>query len=257
MRQLSKRNLERQNTLYDEEQYDQPLDTCSELNYNINYNNETSDQYGYNQQWQNGEPCYYDSYGYTNNKKTLPQPPMSYSQSVTDGFSHRSLPATPVASMRYNRQLPKHTSPTHQPQSRGLPNTRHLPSSLESAASTFTSLFGGRNSKRNVPATHEPDTHVKSLFSLLSESKPQVSQPENYIPKDHSNYNENYNYAYHSIDSDELMVIEEKFDDDSNVLTNGRLGAALLPSVPSYEKTTLLDYDPYRQVSYKRVIMTN
>lgn len=89
LRQLSKKNLERQNTLYDEEQYDQPLDTCSELNYNMNYNNEECyNSYGYNQQWQNGDSNY-DSYGYSTNKKALPQPPMSYSQSVNDGFGHR------------------------------------------------------------------------------------------------------------------------------------------------------------------------
>lgn len=82
--------MERQNTLYDEEQYEQPLDTCSELNYNMNYNNDEYgyDSYGYNQQYQNGENNY-DSYGYSSNKKTLPQPPMSYSQSVNDGFVHR------------------------------------------------------------------------------------------------------------------------------------------------------------------------
>lgn len=90
VRQLSKKNLERQNTLYDEEQYEQPLDTCSELNYNMNYHNdEYYDSGGYNQQHQNGELYNYDPYGYANNKKTLPQPPMSYSQSVNDGFTHR------------------------------------------------------------------------------------------------------------------------------------------------------------------------
>lgn len=83
MRQLSKKNLERQNTLYDEEQYEQPLDTCSELNYNMN------DEYydGYNQPWQNGE-YNFEPYAQSN-KKALPQPPMSYSQSVNDGFGHR------------------------------------------------------------------------------------------------------------------------------------------------------------------------
>lgn len=81
--------MERQNTLYDEEQYEQPLDTCSEMNYNMNYNNdEYYDATGYNQPWQNGENSY-DKYGYSNNKKALPQPPMSCSQSVNDGFNHR------------------------------------------------------------------------------------------------------------------------------------------------------------------------
>lgn len=62
-----------------------------------------------------------------------------------------------------------------------------------------------------------------------------------------SNYNENYNYAYHSIDStDELMVIEEKYDGDNNNLVNGRFGANL-PPVPTYEKSSSLGYDdPYR-----------
>lgn len=91
---------------------------------------------------------------------------------------------------------------------------------------------------------NEPEPQGKSLFSLLSESKPQVSQPENYI--NHSNYNENFNYAYNSMDStDELMVIEEKYDGDNNNLLNGRMGKAL-PNLPSYEKSSSLDYDPYR-----------
>lgn len=89
VRQLSKKNLERQNTLYDEQPYDQPLDTSSELNYNMNYNNdEYFDGYGYNQQYPNGENNY-ESYGYGFNKKALPQPPMSYSHSVSEGFGHR------------------------------------------------------------------------------------------------------------------------------------------------------------------------
>lgn len=247
MRQLSRKNLERQNTLYDEEQYEQPLDTCSELNYNVNCNtDEYYDEYGYNQHWQNGDSYNYDMHDYASNKKTLPQPPMSYSQSVNDGFSHRSLPATPSSNQRYNRQLPKYTSPTHQSQSRGLPKlTRQLPSSIESAASTFSSLFGvGRNAKRTAPTTHEPESQAKSIFSLLSESKPKVSQ-ENYS-QEPSSYNENYNYAYHSMDStDELMVVEQTYDGDNNNLVNGRLGAAL-PPVPSYEKSSSIDYDQYR-----------
>lgn len=60
------------------------------------------------------------------------------------------------------------------------------------------------------------------------------------------NYNENYNYAYQSIDStDELMVIEESYDGDNNNMVNNRLGAAL-PSVPGFEKSSAFDYDPYR-----------
>jgi hypothetical protein len=229
------------------------------MNYNMNYNEEPYDGYGYNHQWQNGE----NSYDLANSKKSLPQPPMSYSQSVNDGFGHRlesfdflielisilnpffrgaSLPATPISMQRLNRQLPKHTSPTHQSQSRGLPKlTRQLPSSIESAASTFSSLFGvGKASKKPVHMSNEPETQGKSIFSLLSESKPQVSQPNSYM--DHTVYNENYNYAYNSLDSaDELIVIEEKYDDYNN-LANGRS----LPPVPSYEKGSSLDYDPYR-----------
>lgn len=238
VRQLSRKNLERQNTLYDEEQYEQPLDTCSEINYNYN-NDEYYDGYGYNQQMQNGEYSY-DPYG--QQKKSLPQPPMSYSLSVNDGFGHRgaSLPATPMALQRNNRQLPKYTSPTHQPQPRGLPKlTRQLPSSIESAASTFTSLFGvGRSVKRSVPSMNETDHQEKSLFSLLSESKPKVSQHEDYL--DQSAYNENYNYAYNSLDStDEVMVIEEKYDG-----INSRMAA--LPFVPMNETSSLRDYDSYR-----------
>ena len=249
--------------MYNEEQYEQPLDTCSELNYNMNYNNdECYDSYGYNQQWQNGD-VNSDPYGYSNNKKTLPQPPISYSQSVNDGFVPRlvvsnehfyfinvlrffrgaSLPATPISQQRYNRQLPKYTSPTHQSQSqsRGLPKlSRQLPSSIENAASTFSSLFGvGRSAK--TENEHEPQK--RSLFSLLSESKPQASQKEIYLQQ--NSYNENYNYAYHSIDSnDELMVIEEKFDGDNSDLADGRLGAAL-PILPLYENPPSLDYDVY------------
>lgn len=97
----------------------------------------------------------------------------------------------------------------------------------------------GRNAKRT-----DPEPQSKSLFSLLSESKPQVSQQENYM--DRSIYNENYNYAYHSLDSaDEMMVIEGKHDGDNNNLLNGRLGAAL-PTLPSYEKPSALEYDQYR-----------
>lgn len=223
--------MERQNTLYDEEQYEQPLDTCSEINYNYN-NDECYDGYDYNYQVQNGE---FDSYEQQNSRKSLPQPPISYSQSVNDGFGHRgaSLPATPMAHQRNNRQLPKYTSPTHQ-SPRGLPKlTRQLPSSIES---TFTSLFGGgRNTKRTVPVANETDQR-KSLFSLLSESKPQVSQPEDYLNQ--SAYNENYNYAYNSLDSaDEMMVIEEKYDGVNNRM-------ASLPYMN--ETSSMRDYDSYR-----------
>ena len=88
IRQLSKKNLERQNTLYEDDyEPQQQHDTCSEMNYNPN--NDYSD---YNsivmqeQQWQNGDYSMDQQYG---QKKSLPQPPMSCSQSVNDGFSHR------------------------------------------------------------------------------------------------------------------------------------------------------------------------
>lgn len=254
VRQLSKKNLERQNTLYEDEY--EPLDTCSELNYNMNYNNDDYyDGYGYanNQQMQNGDYVYDQSYA---TKKSLPQPPMSCSQSVNDGFSHRgaSLPATPVSHQRQNRQLPKHTSPTHQ-QSRGLPKlTRQLPSSIESAASTFSSLFGmGRSavaaSRRNVPIVNEPEPENDiSLYkaTMMPSDITQQTQMQDNSYGDYSNYNENYNYAYHSQDSADELMIDEKYDGDNNNLVNGRLGAALLPSAPSYERSSSLDYSHYR-----------
>lgn len=134
--------------------------------------------------------------------------------------------------------------------SRGLPKlTRQVPSSIESAASTFTSLFG-RNNKRAVPTFAEQESQRKSLFSLLSESKPQVSQPaNNYV--DNSGYNENYNYAYNSLESgDEVMVIEQKFDGDNNNLENGRYGGGALSTFPSYKQSSSVDYDPYRYESF-------
>lgn len=132
---------------------------------------------------------------------------------------------------------------------------------MESAASTFSSLFGvGRNAKRSIPPMSESEPPRKSLFSLLSESKPQVSQvsqvqhvqhvsqmDNNYgsLGGDGSGYNENYNYTYNSAENDELMMIEEKYDGDNNNLLNSRLGAAL-PILPPYEKSSSLDYSPYR-----------
>lgn len=91
VRQLSKKNLERQNTLYDEDHIE-PYDTCSELNYNSNYNyDEPCDSYGYagQNQWQYNAESMYD--GDIENKKSLPQPPLSYSQSVIDGFGGHNL----------------------------------------------------------------------------------------------------------------------------------------------------------------------
>lgn len=71
--------------MFDGEQYDEPIDTCSEMNYNVNYHNDCY----YDTYSQNGDYGY-DSYsGYASNKKSLPQPPMSLSQSVNDGFGHR------------------------------------------------------------------------------------------------------------------------------------------------------------------------
>jgi hypothetical protein len=232
-------------------QYEQPLDTCSEMNYNMNYgddNGYNDDSYEYINPWQNGSISNFGPYDHqTSSKKALPQPPMSYSQSVNDGFSHRgaSLPATPISQQRFSRQLPKHTSPTHQSQFRGLPKlTRQLPPStgvIESAASTFSSLFGmGKSSKKSALPKSEYESKEKSIFSLLSESKPQVSQLASYM--DTSTYNENYNYAYNSYDStdDQIMVIE-KHDDQSSFAIN-----RTLPSVPANEMTASLDYDSYR-----------
>lgn len=91
-----------------------------------------------------------------------------------------------------------------------------------------------------MPSVGEQETQRKSLFSLLSESKPQVSQPDNYAT-DNSTYNENYNYAYNSVEStDEVMVIEQIYDGDNNNLLNGRQAA--LPTLPSYDKSSLSDY---------------
>jgi hypothetical protein len=75
--------------MYDEDQFEL-FDTCSEINYNSNHNNDDYfDSYGHqnSQQWQNGDMMY--DMGYNNSNKKLPQPPLSYSQSVNDGFGHR------------------------------------------------------------------------------------------------------------------------------------------------------------------------
>lgn len=79
--------------MQDDDQYE-PFDTCSEINYNSNYGNDDYyDSFGhhnqYNQhQWQNGDAMY-DMMGYSNSNKKLPQPPLSYSHSVNDGFGAR------------------------------------------------------------------------------------------------------------------------------------------------------------------------
>lgn len=151
---------------------------------------------------------------------TLPPTPVNrlWNQNSADGF----------AQYPYNRQLP-HTSPNHEAQSNLPKYTRQLPSSIESAASTFSSLFGRNNAKP------KPVVQGKSLFSLLAESKPQVSQTEVY--SEHSNYNDHYGMD----NSDELMVIEsnygigERTDNDSDSLMNVRAGAAL-PTLPTYER---------------------
>lgn len=89
VRQMSRKNLERQNTLYDEDQLE-PFDTCSELNYNSNHD-EHHDSYGYHnsQQWQQNGEFTYD--GGAMSRKALPQPPLSYSHSVNDGFGQQGL----------------------------------------------------------------------------------------------------------------------------------------------------------------------
>jgi hypothetical protein len=203
----------------------------------MNYNNdECYKTYGYNQQWLNGDSGF-ESTGYSHYKKSLPQPPISNSQSVNDGFGHRSLPPTPISHQRHsNRQLPNYTSPTHS-QFHGLPK---YTSQIETSLTTFSSLFG-----MGKTANAENVQPRRTLFSLLSESKPQASQKENYLES--ANYNENYNYAYQSIDStDELMIIEEKFDGDNNNMVNGRLRA--LPNLPVNKNASSLDYDIYGQV---------
>ncbi|KAL7012870.1 hypothetical protein ACKWTF_015090 [Chironomus riparius] len=242
VRQLSRRNLERQNTLmYDEDQFE-PFDTCSELNYNSNHNNDDYfDSYGHqnSQQWLNGDMMY--DMGYNNSNKKLPQPPLSYSQSVNDGFGHRgaSLPATPQRQRNANRQLPKHTSPA-----RGLPKlSRQLPHSIESAASTFSSLF----SRRKAPEKEQPhqqqsqqiDTSYNSdsnSMMMNNEYVTDLSYMDGYnnstaaATTTTTGYNENFNYAYRSMDSaDELMD-----DGDNNNLVNGRNSRynAALPILP-------------------------
>lgn len=143
------------------------------------------------------------------------------------------MPATPVSHQRYNnRQLPNYTSPSHQIQSHRLPKqSRLLPSSIGNAASTFSSLLGVGKAE-NVPR--------RSLFSLLSESKP-ASQKESYIE---STFNENFNYAYEGMEgADDLIVSEENIDGDNNNMVNGRLRA--LPSLPMKENMSSVEYDVY------------
>lgn len=87
----------------------------------------------------------------------------------------------------------------------------------------------------------ESSTQDQSLFSLLSQSKPQASHSDNY---GYSNYNENFNYAYNSVDTaDDVLTIEESFENEKPYTLIDRLGAAL-PSVPSYEKTSIVDFEP-------------
>ncbi|XP_070502845.1 uncharacterized protein unc-13 isoform X4 [Chironomus tepperi] len=241
VRQLSRRNLERQNTLmYDEDQFE-PFDTCSELNYNSNHNNDDYfDSYGHqnSQQWQNGDMMY--DMGYNNSNKKLPQPPLSYSQSVNDGFGHRgaSLPATPQRQRNANRQLPKHTSPA-----RGLPKlSRQLPHSIESAASTFSSLFSRRKAPEKEQHPQQQQQQSQQIDTTYNNDTNSMMMNNDYVTDisymdgyndtatTTTGYNENYNYAYRSMDSaDELMD-----DGDNNNLVNGRnsrYGAAL-PILP-------------------------
>jgi hypothetical protein len=117
-----------------------------------------------------------------------------------------------------SRQLPKHTSPQHLPKL-----TRQLPSSIESAASTFTSLFGRRN--KNQENQQQQQQQQQENLPIVSDAY----MGDGYVDYSQSGaYNENYNYAYRSMDSaDELMLD----DGDNNNLINGRLGAAL-PTLP-------------------------
>lgn len=119
------------------------------------------------------------------------------------------------------RQLPKHTSPQ-----RGLPKlTRQLPSSIESAASTFSSLFGRRNKNQESQQQQQPIPDI-SMQTMQPEG---YNTNESYMDYSTTSYNENYNYAYRSVDSgDELMMD----DGDNNNLVNGRGMAKALPSVP-------------------------
>jgi hypothetical protein len=80
------------------------------------------------------------------------------------------------------------------------------------------------------------------LFSLLSESKPKVSQQQKVYNME-TGYNENYNYAYQSLDSaDELMMIGEKYDGDNNLM-NVRLGAQLGAYHPPQDNSSTLNND--------------
>ncbi|KAG5667948.1 hypothetical protein PVAND_015908 [Polypedilum vanderplanki] len=252
VRQLSKRNLERQNTfMYDEDQIEPAFDTCSELNYNSNYyGDENYDSYNYqnNQQWQNGE--FTNDMSYNSNKK-LPQPPISYSQSVNDGFGTRgaSLPATPQRQRNLNRQLPKHTSPA-----RGLPKlTRNLPVSTESSTSIFSSLFGKKKPTEEKQQPLQPQQQQQQMHQQqLDTNYDSINYHDHYQDMNYgdnynttSTFNENYNYAYRSMDSaDELMD-----DGDNNNLINGRnsrYGAAL-PTLPYGNDYNAFNSEPQQQ----------
>lgn len=174
-------------------------------------------------------------------------------------FSGASLPATPVSQPKFNqRQLPQHNNtPTHTQNFRGLPKlSRQLPPSIESAASTFTSLFNiGRTNRRKVPLISRTDTEQSdkdSVFSLhsgmsdIKHSVPVASNAEQHT-MDYQSYNENYNYAYQSQDSTDDIIIDEKCDGDNNNVIGGdvygsRLGSRL-PPLPSYDNP---EYNQYR-----------
>lgn len=131
------------------------------------------------------------------------------------------------------RQLPKHTSPQ-----RGLPklNSRHLPPSIESAASTFSSLFSRRNKNQEnqQPPPQQQQQQQQQIVENSMQTMPTTTTNDvGYMMGDgygmDYSFNENYNYAYRSMDSgDELMMD----DGDNNNLVNGRMIGKALPSLP-------------------------
>ena len=171
-------------------------------------------------------------------------------------LSGASLPATPVSQPKFNqRQLPQHNN-THTQNVRGLPKlSRQLPPSIESATSTFSSIFNiGRSNRRKVPLISRTDTDQSdkdSIFSLpsglstdIKHSVPVVSNADHTM--DYQSYNENYNYAYQSQDSTDDIIIDEKCDGDNNNVIGDVYGSRLgsrLPPLPSYDNP---EYNKYR-----------
>lgn len=85
VRQLSRKNLERQNTYYGDEPADEKsCETWSEMNYNSGYNQ--ADSYSDYNQYDNNTGNIVD--GANSFAKTLPQPPIGASQSTYDGFGY-------------------------------------------------------------------------------------------------------------------------------------------------------------------------